>query len=115
MLILTGMNIDKTRVLYYTNRTLHYLSTKGNTAIVTLGEEGPIRKLSWSSKVNEFAVIHGFIPFKATLFNSQFYPKVEFSKKHLNSVNYNPHGNILMLGILRGLLCSTGHQTASIL
>ncbi|XP_074099510.1 eukaryotic translation initiation factor 2A [Cotesia typhae] len=98
VLIMTSMDIDKTGASYYGKQALHYLSTKGDTAIVTLGEEGPIHELSWSPKGNEFAVIYGFMPSKATLFNLKCDPVFEFGKKHRNSIYYNPHGNILLLG-----------------
>ncbi|XP_008547291.1 eukaryotic translation initiation factor 2A [Microplitis demolitor] len=98
VLIMTSMDIDKTGASYYGKQALHYLSTKGDTAIVTLGEEGPIHALEWSPKSNEFAVIYGFMPSKGTLFNLKCDPVFEFGKKHRNSIYYNPQGNILLLG-----------------
>ncbi|XP_033227264.1 eukaryotic translation initiation factor 2A [Belonocnema kinseyi] len=104
-LLMTSTEVDKTGASYYGKTTLHYLSTKGETALVSLSKEGPIHAVEWSPKNTEFCVIYGFMPSKATLFNLKCEAIFEFGSKHRNSIYYNPHGNILLLtgfGNLRG-------------
>ncbi|XP_063972720.1 eukaryotic translation initiation factor 2A [Diachasmimorpha longicaudata] len=97
-LILTSMDVDKTGSTYYGKQALHYISVSGETARVTLSDEGPIHAVEWSPKDTEFCVIYGLMPSKATLFNLKCESVFEFGKKHRNSIYYNPQGNILLLG-----------------
>ncbi|XP_076659679.1 eukaryotic translation initiation factor 2A [Halictus rubicundus] len=104
-LLLTSTEVDKTGASYYGKQTLHYLNTKGETAMLTFKNEGPIHALQWSPKKNEFCVIYGFMPAQATLFNIKCEPIFEFGTLHRNSIYYSPHGDILILtgfGNLRG-------------
>ncbi|KAK0179649.1 hypothetical protein PV327_005384 [Microctonus hyperodae] len=98
VLVMTTMDVDKTGASYYGKQTLHYLNTKDESLLVTLSEEGPIHALEWSPKGDQFCVMYGFMPSKATLFNLKCEPILEFGKKHRNSIYYNPHGNIILLG-----------------
>ncbi|CAL7949818.1 unnamed protein product [Xylocopa violacea] len=103
VLLMTSTEVDKTS--YYGKQTLHYLSIKGETAMVTLSKKGSIHAVQWSPKNNEFCVVYGFMPAKATLFNLKCEPIFEFGSLHRNSIYYNPQGNILILtgfGNLRG-------------
>ncbi|OXU26913.1 hypothetical protein TSAR_000356 [Trichomalopsis sarcophagae] len=105
VLLLTSTDVDKTGASYYGKQTLHYLDTKGQTALVMLSKEGPIHAVQWSPKQTEFLVIYGFMPSKATLFNLKCEAVFEFGTKHRNAIYYNPHGNIVILtgfGNLRG-------------
>ncbi|XP_017891811.1 eukaryotic translation initiation factor 2A [Ceratina calcarata] len=105
VLLMTSTEVDKTGASYYGKQTLHYLSIKGDTAMVTLSKDGPIHAVQWSPKNNEFCVVYGFMPSKATLFNLKCEPIFEFGTLHRNSIYYNPQGNILILtgfGNLRG-------------
>ncbi|XP_029168242.1 eukaryotic translation initiation factor 2A [Nylanderia fulva] len=104
-LLMASTEVDKTGASYYGKQTLHYFSTKGDTAMVTFSKEGPIHAVEWSPKNTEFCVIYGFMPAKATLFNLKCEAIFEFGTLHRNSIYYNPHGNILLLagfGNLRG-------------
>ncbi|XP_058802809.1 eukaryotic translation initiation factor 2A [Phymastichus coffea] len=115
LLLLTSTDVDKTGASYYGKQTLHYLDIKGQTALVMLSKEGPIHAVEWSPKGNEFLVIYGFMPSKATLFNLKCEAVFEFGTKHRNAIYYNPHGNIVILtgfGNLRGgiELWDTNHR-----
>ncbi|XP_043254699.1 eukaryotic translation initiation factor 2A [Colletes gigas] len=104
-LLMTCLEVDKTGASYYGKQTLHYLNTKGETAMVMFSKEGPIHAVEWSPKNTEFCVIYGFMPAKATLFNLKCESIFEFGVLHRNSIYYNPQGNILILtgfGNLRG-------------
>lgn len=98
VLLMTSMEVDKTGASYYGKQTLHYLSTKGETAMVVLSKEGPIHTVEWSPKGTEFCIIYGFMPSRATLFNLNCEPVFEFGTGPRNAIYYNPHGNILLLG-----------------
>ena len=97
-LFMTSMEVDKSGSSYYGKQSLHYLSPKGDTAMVLLSKEGPIYSVAWSPKSTEFCVVYGFVPAKATLFNIKCEPVFEFGTGPRNCVHYNPQGNILILG-----------------
>lgn len=98
VLLQTAVEVDKTGNSYYGNQTLHFLSIKGDTSLVQLSKEGPIHDVAWSPLSNEFTVIYGFMPAKATIFNSKCEPVAELGSGPRNSIYYSPHGNMLLLG-----------------
>ncbi|KAL1132216.1 hypothetical protein AAG570_010173 [Ranatra chinensis] len=98
VLLLTTLEVDKTGTSYYGKHTLHFISIKGETAIVQLSKEGPIHNVAWSPQSTEFCVVYGTMPAKATLFNTKCEPLFDFGTAPRNSIYYNPHGNILLLG-----------------
>ncbi|CAH1133754.1 unnamed protein product [Ceutorhynchus assimilis] len=97
-LLLTSTEVDKTGGSYYGKQGLHFIGLNGQTAIVTMNKEGPIYSVEWSPKNQEFCVIYGFMPAKATLFNLKCEPIFELGTGARNAIYYNPHGNILLLG-----------------
>ncbi|KAF5287562.1 hypothetical protein FQA39_LY15891 [Lamprigera yunnana] len=105
VLLLTISEVDKTGGSYYGKQGLHFISTSGETAMVTMNKEGPIYHVAWSPKSLEFCVVYGFMPARASIFNIKCEPIFEFTAAPRNSIYYNPHGNILLLagfGNLRG-------------
>lgn len=98
VLLMTIVEVDKTGSSYYGKQTLNYVSTKGDTAIVQLSKDGPIHAVQWSPNSNDFCVIYGFMPAKATIFNSKCESIFDFGTGPRNSIYYNPMGNILLLG-----------------
>ncbi|XP_065207991.1 eukaryotic translation initiation factor 2A [Planococcus citri] len=98
VLLLTSTDVDKTNASYYGKQSLHFLSTKGDTAIVLLNKEGSIHSISWNPSGEEFCVIYGFMPAKAALFNTKCEVIFDFGSGPRNSIYYNPHGNIVLLG-----------------
>lgn len=75
--------------------------------IIIPGKEGPIYSVAWSPKSHEFCVVYGFMPAIATLFNLKCEPVFKIGGGPRNSIYYNPHGNLLLLGgfgNLRGLV-----------
>jgi translation initiation factor 2A len=98
VLLMTSTEVDKSGSSYYGKQALHFISTKGETAMVLLSKEGPIYSVEWSPKSSEFCVVYGFMPSKATLFNLKCEPVFEFGTGPRNCIYYNPHGNILILG-----------------
>lgn len=105
ILLLTSTDIDQTGASYYGKQALHFMSTKGDSYSVTLGKEGPIHAVEWSSKSTEFCVIYGYMPATATIFNLKCDVVMDFQPGPRNSIYYNSFGNILLLagfGNLRG-------------
>ncbi|KAL1449788.1 hypothetical protein WDU94_002263 [Cyamophila willieti] len=98
VLLLVSTDVDKTNASYYGKQSLHFISTKGETALVVLGKEGPIYEVEWSPSSVEFCVIYGFMPAKATLYNLKCEPVFEFGQAPRNTIHFNPQGNILLLG-----------------
>ncbi|CAG9854846.1 unnamed protein product [Phyllotreta striolata] len=97
-LILTSTEVDKTGGSYYGKQGLHYIGLNGQTSFINLSKEGPIYSVEWSPKNHEFCVVYGFMPAKATIFNLKCEPVFELGSGPKNSIHYNPHGNILLLG-----------------
>jgi len=97
-LIMASMEVDKTGSSYYGKQSLHFVSVKGDTAMVVLSKEGPIYSVSWSPLGTEFCVVYGFMPAKATLYNLKCEAVFNLGSGSRNSIYYNPHGNIMLLG-----------------
>lgn len=105
MILMTSTDVDATGASYYGKQALYFLSTKGDSCSVPLSKEGPIHAVQWSPKGNEFCVIYGYMPSKATFFNMKCDPVFEVKEAARNSIYYNPFGNIVLLagfGNLRG-------------
>lgn len=105
LLIMASTEVDATGASYYGKQTLHYMNTKGDSCTVPLNKEGPIHAVEWNPKGNEFCVVFGYMPAKATFFNLKCDPIFEVSDAPRNSIYYSPFGNIVLLagfGNLRG-------------
>lgn len=90
---------------YYGDTTLHYMNTKGDTFNVDLSKKGPIYSLEWNTVKDEFIVVYGTMPAKATLFNYKCEAVYDFGTGARNECYFNPLGNIVCLcgfGNLRG-------------
>ncbi|XP_071440614.1 eukaryotic translation initiation factor 2A [Hetaerina americana] len=98
VLLMTSMEVDKTGASYYGKQALHSLSTKGETAMVMLSKEGPIHSVQWSPVGNEFCVIYGLMPARATLFNLKCESVFDFGAIPRNCIHYSPSGSLLILG-----------------
>nr|CAH0104423.1 unnamed protein product [Daphnia galeata] len=98
VLLMTSTDVDTSGASYYGKQTLHFLDVKGTSAMVQLSKDGPIYSIEWNPNGNEFCVIYGFMPAKATLFDLKCEPKFDFGTGPRNSSFYNPFGNILLLG-----------------
>lgn len=98
LLALCSSDIDKTGASYYGEQSLHYLSTRGDGNLVQLEKKGPVYAIEWSPNSTEFCVVYGFMPSRTTLFNHKCEVVFDFGTAHRNTLCYNPHGNILLLG-----------------
>jgi translation initiation factor 2A len=73
--------------------------------MVQLDKRGPVYSVDWNSNSSQFAVVFGYMPAKACLFNLKCEPIFDYGTGPRNACVFNPHGNILCLagtGNLRG-------------
>jgi len=98
VLLMTQSEVDKTGGSYYGKQQLHYMSTKGDTAMVGLAKEGPIYSTAWAPSGALFAVVYGFMPAKATMFDLKGEPVFDFGTGPMNLALFNPQCSILMIG-----------------
>ncbi|KAK3596710.1 hypothetical protein CHS0354_025008 [Potamilus streckersoni] len=103
VLILTST--ETSNESYYGDQGLYFIASNGESMKVTLGKNGPIYHLQWSPKSNEFCVVYGFMPAKATLYDMKAEPIFDFGTGPRNYCYYNCQGSIVCLagfGNLRG-------------
>lgn len=98
VLILSSTEVDTTGASYYGKQALHFLSTKGDSFVVQLNTEGPIHSVAWSPKSNEFCVVYGYMPAKATMFNLKCDSVFDFGTGNINSIYFNSFGNLVLFG-----------------
>jgi len=98
VLLLTQAEVDKTGGSYYGKQQLHFMSVRGDTGMVGLAKEGPIYSVEWSPDGALFAAVYGFMPAKATMFNTKAEPVFDFGTGPRNSAVFNPASNLLMIG-----------------
>lgn len=102
-LILTSMDVDSTGVSYYGKQSLHFLASSGDSYSVPLSADGPIHAVTWSPKSNQFAVVYGNLPAKATLFNLKCDSIFDFGIGVRNSIYFNDFGNLILFGAFGNL------------
>ncbi|ODN05490.1 Eukaryotic translation initiation factor 2A [Orchesella cincta] len=100
VLLITSTDIDKTGQSYYGKTMLHYLDTKGETAVIqTEADSAVIHAAEWSPNSNEFAIISGKMPHtRAALMNSKCQIILDMDVSARNAIHFNPQGNLLLLG-----------------
>lgn len=107
LLVKASVDVDTTGQSYYGEQSLHFMSCSGETCIVSLSKKGPIYDAAWSPNSNEFCVVYGFQPAKASVFNLKCNEIFNFTPSAKNQCFYNPHGNLIAMagfGNLRGNL-----------
>jgi translation initiation factor 2A len=98
LLILVQADVDKTNQSYYGESKLNYLTTDGtHDGLVPLRKEGPVHDVQWSSTGKEFAVVYGFMPAMATIFDKKCNPLLELGTGPYNTIRWNPKGKFLCI------------------
>lgn len=98
LLIVVQADVDKTNQSYYGESKLNYLTTDGvHEGLVPLRKEGPVHDVQWSHSGSEFAVVYGFMPARATVFDKKCRPLLELGEGPYNTVRWNPKGKFLCL------------------
>lgn len=91
-------DVDKTNQSYYGESKLNYLTTDGShEGLVPLRKEGPVHDVQWSSSGLEFAVVYGFMPSRATIFDKKCSPLLELGTGPYNTIRWNPKGKFICL------------------
>mmetsp|Transcript_64947 Transcript_64947/g.154959 ORF Transcript_64947/g.154959 Transcript_64947/m.154959 type:complete len:625 (-) Transcript_64947:293-2167(-) len=99
VLVRITTDVDATGKSYYGESTLTFLSADGKLdGNVALGKEGPIHDVAWSPSGKEFVVVYGFMPAKATLFDTKCKAIFDFGTGSRNTIAWAPHGRFLVLG-----------------
>ncbi|XVF37583.1 hypothetical protein REPUB_Repub20aG0021900 [Reevesia pubescens] len=98
LLVVVQSDVDKTNQSYYGESKLNYLTTDGtHEGLVPLRKEGPIHDVQWSFSGKEFAVVYGFMPASATVFDKKCKPLLELGSGPYNTIRWNPKGKFLCL------------------
>ncbi|KAL5784166.1 hypothetical protein ACOSQ2_006558 [Xanthoceras sorbifolium] len=98
LLVLVQSDVDKTNQSYYGESKLNYLTTDGtHEGLVSLRKEGPVHDVQWSYSGSEFAVVYGFMPACATVFDKKGKPLLELGTGPYNTIRWNPKGKFLCL------------------
>nr|AKM76407.1 eukaryotic translation initiation factor eIF2A family protein [Monsonia emarginata] len=98
LLALVQSDVDKTNQSYYGESKLNYLTTDGShEGLVPLRKEGPVHDVQWSLAGSEFAVVYGFMPARATVFDKKCNPLLELGEGPYNTIRWNPKGRLLCI------------------
>nr|AKM76402.1 eukaryotic translation initiation factor eIF2A family protein [Francoa sonchifolia] len=98
LLVVAQSDVDKTNQSYFGESKLYYITTDGNhEGLVPLRKEGPVHDVQWSYSGSEFAVVYGFMPAKATVFDKKCNPLFELGVGPYNTIRWNPKGKFLCL------------------
>lgn len=89
--------MDPTGKSYYGEYGLYFFNSKDKKMNQVKTYEGPLHDFNWDPIGEKFAVISGFMPAGAVLFNNKNEPVYEFGKMHKNTVAWNPQGRFLCL------------------
>ncbi|XP_073013198.1 uncharacterized protein [Typha latifolia] len=98
LLIIAQSDVDKTNQSYYGETKLNYLTTDGShEGAVPLRKEGPVHDVQWSFSGLEFAVVYGYMPAKATVYDKKCNPLLELGQGPYNTIRWNPKGRFICL------------------
>ncbi|KAG8071373.1 hypothetical protein GUJ93_ZPchr0006g42556 [Zizania palustris] len=98
LLVISQADVDKTNQSYYGETKLHYLTTdRAFEGMVPLTKDGPVHDVQWSYSGSEFAVVYGFMPARATIFNKKCNPLIELGEGPYNTIRWNPKGRFIVL------------------
>lgn len=65
---------------------------------VELPQEGPTYDCAWSPSGDNFILIYGFMPARATMFDDRCEPVFDFGTGSWNTIIFSPHGRYVALG-----------------
>jgi translation initiation factor 2A len=98
LLALVSTNVDATGKSYYGESEVYFCDiAKKSIKRMELPQEGPTYDVAWSPSGNEFIIIYGFMPARATMFNSKCEPLFDFGTGARNTVSFSPHGRFVAL------------------
>ncbi|CAN8075999.1 unnamed protein product [Agarophyton chilense] len=99
VLAMISTNIDNEGKSYYGNSEVFFMDNLGvYNQRVDLPQQGPTYSAAWSPTGNEFVIIYGFMPARATMFNEKCEPVFDFGTGSRNEIHFSPHGRFVALG-----------------
>jgi translation initiation factor 2A len=105
--LLVLCSTDMSENSYYGDTMLQHLNRNGDSSNIQLSKAGPIYSMEWSPIADEFCVVYGFMPSKATIFNSKCDVSWELSSGAKNAAYYSFDG-------LHLALCGFGNVAGNI-
>lgn len=90
-------SVDSTGKSYYGQTEVFFLDTKGVEKRVDLPKEGPCYDAAWSPTGNEFIIVYGYMPSRATMFDEKCDPIYDFGTGPRNLISFSPHGRFVAL------------------
>lgn len=90
-------SVDSTGKSYYGQTEVFFLDTKGLEKRVDLPKEGPCYDAAWSPTGNEFIIVYGYMPSRATMFDEKCDPIYDFGTGPRNLISFSPHGRFVAL------------------
>ncbi|KAJ0693550.1 putative transcription factor WD40-like family [Helianthus annuus] len=98
LLVVAQADVDKTNQSYYGETKLYYLTLDGtHDGLVSLRKEGPVHDVQWSYSGKEFAVVYGFMPAMATIFDKKCKPLLQLGEGPYNTIRWNPKGRFILV------------------
>jgi len=98
LLVLAQTDEDNTGKSYYGKSHLFFMAGDGSfDCNLALGADGPLHDLAWSPDGKNFAVIHGFMPSKSTLYDLKCRPLIDFGTAHRNTAKFSPSGRLILI------------------
>ena len=67
------------------------------SANIAADKDGPIHDVTWSPNSKEFGVVYGYMPAKATLFNTRAVATHSFPLAPRNTINFSPNGRFVLV------------------
>jgi uncharacterized protein with WD repeat len=98
LLVHANSSTDTDNENYYGKSQVYFLRSNGHfTCQITLSQSGPVHDVAWSPKGNEFCLVYGYTPAKATLYNESTQIIFEFGTGTRNKCSWAPNGRYLVL------------------
>ncbi|KAL9631152.1 MAG: hypothetical protein Q9164_006041 [Protoblastenia rupestris] len=98
LVALAQTEVDKSGKNYYGETTLYLMSVKdGFDSRIDLDKDGPIHDVTWSPNSKEFGVVYGYMPAKATLFDTRANTIHTFPLRPRNTILFSPHGRHVLI------------------
>ncbi|KAL8199805.1 hypothetical protein R6Q57_013379 [Mikania cordata] len=98
LLVVAHADVDKTNQSYYGETKLYYLTLDDtHDGLVSLRKEGPVHDVQWSYSGKEFAVVYGFMPAMATIFDKKCNPLLQLGEGPYNTIRWNPKGKFILV------------------
>jgi translation initiation factor 2A len=100
LLVVSHAEVDSSGASYYGIERLYMLGgyKNGTSQEVSLPEEGSVFAVAWQHDSKSFAVVHGKMPPRTTIFNLKCAPIADLGQGANNTLVYSPSGKVLLLG-----------------